>query len=106
MHKIHTLAAVAALGLGLSAPALANPEAILKASGCLACHVKDKKLIGPSYKDVAAKYKGQADAVANLSKKVREGGKGVWGPVPMSPNPASKISDADLKTSVEWILTQ
>ena len=64
----------------------------------------DKKLVGPSFKDVAAKYKGQADAVAKLSDKVRKGGAGVWGQIPMPPNPESKISDAELKTVVEWIL--
>lgn len=70
----------------------------------MACHAKDKKLVGPSYKDVAAKYAGQADAVASLSAKVRSGGKGVWGPIPMPPNDAAKINDADLKSVVEWLL--
>lgn len=104
MHKIHTLAAIAALGLAVSAPALADPVAAMTKAGCMACHNKDKKVIGPAYKDVGAKYKSQADAVALLSKKVRDGGKGVWGPIPMAPNPAAKISDADLKAAVEWIL--
>jgi cytochrome c len=81
----------------------ADPEAMKKA-GCLACHSDEKKIVGPSYKDVAAKYKGKPDAVALLMEKVRKGGSGVWGPVPMSPNPPSKISDADLKAAVEYIL--
>ncbi|MCB2020379.1 MAG: c-type cytochrome [Rhizobacter sp.] len=81
----------------------ADPEAMKKA-GCLACHSDDKKIVGPSYKDVAAKYKGKADAVTVLMEKVRKGGSGVWGPVPMSPNPPSKISDADLKAAIEYIL--
>ncbi len=72
-------------------------------AGCVACHVKDKKLVGPSFKDIAAKYKGQ-DATARLIEKVRKGGSGVYGPVPMSPNPPDKINDADLKAVVEWIL--
>lgn len=81
----------------------ATPDEILTKSGCLACHTKDKKLVGPSYKDVAAKYKGQ-DASAKVMEKVRKGGSGVFGPIPMSPNPVAKISDADLKTVVDYIL--
>jgi cytochrome c len=100
------LAGAATLALGFAAPAHADPEANMKKAGCFACHAVDKKLVGPSYKDVAAKYKGQADAVAKLTEKSRKGGKGVWGPVPMPPNPVSKISDADLKAAVEWILKQ
>jgi cytochrome c len=78
-------------------------ETMTKA-GCAACHRVDGKSVGPSYKDVAKKYKGQKDAVANLSGKVRKGGAGVWGPIPMSPNPPDKISDGDLKELTEWIL--
>ena len=74
-------------------------------AGCLACHTKDKKLVGPAYKDIAAKYKGQ-DVAAKLMEKVRKGGAGVYGPVPMPPNPPDKINDADLKAAVEWILQQ
>lgn len=98
-----TLAAlVAAAG-----PAWAGPaEDAMTKAGCMACHTKDKKLVGPSFKDIAARYKGQANAVTTLSKKVREGGKGTFGPVPMSPNPPDKISDTDLKAAVEYILAQ
>ncbi len=103
MRLLTTTAAALALVAG---PALANPEAAMGKAGCTACHTKDKKLVGPSFKDIAAKYKGQADAVSVLSAKVRAGGKGVWGPIPMSPNPPDKISDADLKAAVEWILQQ
>ena len=87
------------------APAFADAvdDAMTKA-GCMACHAKDKKLVGPSFKDIAAKYKGQADAVAKLSDKVRKGDSGVFGPVPMAPNPPDKISDADLKAAIELIL--
>ena len=104
--KTLTLAAIAASCTALlAAPAFAaTPDEIMTKAGCLACHAKDKKLVGPSYKDVAAKYKGQGDAVAKLSDKVRKGGAGVWGPVPMIPHPADKISDADLKAVVESIL--
>jgi len=70
--------------------------------GARACHQLDKKAVGPAYKDVAKKYKGQADAVAKLSDKVKKGGSGVWGPVPMPPNAA--VPDADIKKLVEWVL--
>ena len=94
------LLATAASGSALAA----DPAAAAQKAGCMACHSMDKKLVGPAYKDVAAKYKGQGDAVAKLSEKVRKGGSGVWGPIPMSPNPADKISDGDLKDVVSWIL--
>ena len=82
----------------------ATPEEILTKSGCMACHAKDKKIVGPSYKDVSAKYKGQ-DASPKVMEKVRKGGSGVFGPIPMPANPEAKISDADLKTAVDYILT-
>ncbi len=79
---------------------------IMKKGGCTACHSVDKKIVGPAFKDVAAKRKGEADAVATLEKAVRAGGKGAFGPMPMPPNPPSKISDADLHELAEWILTK
>jgi len=86
--------------------ALADDYAALaKKSGCFNCHAVDKKLVGPGYKDVAKKYKGDADAVAKLVKKVSDGGSGVWGPVPMPPN-KGKVSEADIKTLVQWVLAQ
>ena len=88
--------------LSLGAQAVTGEEVMTKA-GCMACHAKDKKLVGPALKDVAAKYKGQ-DVVAKLMAKVRAGGSGVYGPLPMSPNPPGKISDADLKAAIEWVL--
>jgi cytochrome c len=94
---------VASLAL-LAAPAwAATPDEAMNKAGCLACHAKDKKIIGPAYKDVAAKYKGQ-DVTAKLMEKVRKGGSGVYGPVPMPPNPPEKIGDADLKAVIESIL--
>ncbi len=69
----------------------------------MACHAIDKKLVGPSYKDVAAKYAGQKDAVDTLSQKVMKGGSGNWGPVPMPANP--QVSEAEAKELVRWILT-
>lgn len=106
MHKMIPTLGLIALGLGLSAPALADPEADMLKAGCNACHTKDKKLVGPSYKEIAAKNKGKADAVATLAAKARAGGKGVYGPIPMPPNPVAKIGDAELKAAVEWILKQ
>ena len=69
---------------------------------CAACHSNDKQVVGPAYVEVAAKYKGDAGAAAKLMEKVKKGGQGVWGPVPMPPNPS--VSDADLKTIVTYIL--
>lgn len=83
-------------------PALANAD-LAKKKNCMACHAIDKKLVGPSYKDVAAKYAGQKDAVAKLTQKVLKGGSGVWGPVPMPANP--QVSEAEAKQLVEWVLT-
>lgn len=79
--------ALAAAAAGIAAPALASAD-MAKKYNCTACHAVDKKMVGPSYNDVAAKYKGQADAVAKLSDKVKKGGSGVWGPIPMPPNAA------------------
>jgi len=97
------LAALSLAGL-LAAPLALADQAIAQKAGCLACHAVDKKVVGPAFKVVAAKYKGQPDAVAKLTDKVRKGGAGNWGPVPMPPNPEAKIGDAELKTVVEWIL--
>lgn len=98
--NILLVANAALLSFGAQA---ATGEEIMTKSGCMACHTKDKKLVGPALKDVAAKYKGQ-DVVAKLMAKVRAGGSGVYGPIPMSPNPPGKINDADLKVAVEWVL--
>ena len=100
----HRLTAAAALAAALAvAPAIANLELAQK-SGCTACHAVDKKVVGPSYKEVAAKYKGDKGAEAKLVDKVKKGGQGVWGQVPMPPN--SHVSDADIKTLVKWVLSQ
>ena len=77
-------------------------EELAKKNNCLACHAADKKLVGPSYKDIAAKYKSDKGAEAKLIDKVKKGGSGAWGAVPMPPNPS--VSDADLKALVTWIL--
>ena len=94
---------VASLALVSVGAWAATPDEAMAKAGCTACHSKDKKIVGPAYKDVAAKYKGQ-DATAKLMEKVRKGGAGVWGPVPMPPNTPEKINDADLKAVVESIL--
>ncbi|MFN4237610.1 MAG: c-type cytochrome [Vogesella sp.] len=94
----------AALACGvLATPAFANLQLAQK-NNCTACHAVDKKLVGPSYKEVAKKYAGDKGAEAKLIAKVKAGGAGVWGPVPMPPNP--QVSDADLKTLVKWVLSQ
>jgi cytochrome c len=93
---------VAALGLSmLSGAALANAD-LAKAKNCLACHAADKKVVGPSYKEVAAKYAADKDAVAKLSKKIREGGVGNWGQIPMPANP--QVSEAEAQTLAKWVL--
>lgn len=96
-------AATAALALCGAGGALAS-EKIATQAGCVACHATAKKVIGPSYKEVAARYKGQANAPALLAERVRKGGKGVWGVIAMPPTPADKLNDADLKAVVAWIL--
>ncbi len=100
--KIAALA-LAAAGLVASSAVLAqSAEDLIKKNGCAACHSNDKKIVGPAYVEVAAKYKGDAGAAAKLMEKIKKGGQGVWGPVPMPPNPS--VSDADLKTMVTYIL--
>ena len=89
--------------LALGAPARAATEEAMTQAGCMACHAKDKKIVGPSFKEIAAKYKGQ-DVAAKLAEKVRKGGSGSFGPVPMAPNPPEKISDGDLKDAIAMIL--
>ena len=85
----------------IAVPAQAD-EALAKKHNCLACHQVDKKAVGPAYKEIARKYKGQAGADAMLAEKVKKGGSGVFGPIPMPPNAA--VPDADVKKLVDWIL--
>ena len=93
--------AVAASGLASSAYA---QEDLAKKHNCFACHAVDKKVVGPSYKDVAAKYRNDPQAEAKLFEKVKKGGSGVWGPVPMPPN--ATVPDGDIKKLVGWVLSQ
>ena len=95
---------LAVLLLGSCITANAN-QALAQKSGCLACHAVDQKILGPAYKDVAKKYKGQADAEVKLVAKVKKGGSGVWGAIPMPPM-SPQIKDEDIKTLVKWVLTQ
>ena len=99
--KSIALTALAALSIAAT-PALAN-EALAQKHACTACHAIDKKLVGPGYKEVAAKYKGDAKAEAMLVEKVKKGGVGTWGQVPMPPN--TQVPDADVKTLVKWVLS-
>ena len=99
MKKIALIAALAAV---VAAPAFANADLAQKKS-CLACHATDKKLVGPAYKDVAAKYAGQKDAVAKLAEKIQKGGVGAWGQVPMPANPQVNADEA--KQLATWVLS-
>ena len=99
MNKTILLAASLAVA---AAPAFANEE-LAKKNACTACHAIDKKLVGPAYKEVAKKYAGDKNAEAMLLDKVKKGGVGVWGQVPMPPN--ANVKDEDAKTLVKWILS-
>ncbi|MBC7857600.1 MAG: c-type cytochrome [Burkholderiaceae bacterium] len=93
---------LAALSFSPASSFAADGAQLAQKSGCMACHSMDKKVLGPAFKDVAAKYKGNADASALLAKKVKGGGGGAWGPIPMPAHAA--VSDADIKTMVDWVL--
>ena len=100
--KLFPALALVAAAATVSAPALAD-EALAKAKNCMACHTIDKKLVGPAYKDVAAKYAGQKDAVDKLTQKVMKGGVGVWGQIPMPAN--AQVNEAEAKKLVSWVLS-
>jgi len=91
------------LSLALVAPAAFANQDLAKAKNCLACHALDTKLVGPAYKDVAAKYAKDKDAYKKLAEKIQKGGSGVWGPVPMPANP--QVSPAEAETLAKWVLT-
>ncbi|MEO8848647.1 MAG: c-type cytochrome [Casimicrobiaceae bacterium] len=104
---IRNTAMVALASLALSAPAWAVLDsaaglALMHKDNCAACHAIDKKVLGPAYQDVAAKYRGDKTAPAKLAKKIKDGGVGVWGAIPMPPN---AVPDADIKELVDWILS-
>lgn len=98
---------ILALAISLSpgmVQAAVDGAALARANGCLACHNVDRKVVGPAYKAVSKKYKGDSGAAARLFKKVRGGSKGTWGPAPMPPQ--AGVSDADLKAIIAWVLAQ
>jgi cytochrome c len=86
----------------VASPAMAQME-LAQAKNCLACHAVDHKVVGPAYKDVAAKYAGDKTAVDKLAQKIMKGGSGVWGPVPMPAN--TQVSEAEAKKLAAWVLT-
>ncbi len=101
MNKV-IVSAIIGAGMVVSSSILASEE-LAKSKGCLACHAVDKKILGPAFKDVAQKYSGQKDAEAKLAEKVVKGGSGVWGQIPMPPNP--KVSADEANKLVRWILS-
>jgi cytochrome c len=103
MKRTALALAVAGIVVAAPLPAVAS-EALAKKHNCLACHQVDKKVVGPSYKEVAAKYAKDTGAQAKLVEKVKKGGVGAWGQVPMPPNAA--VPDADVQALVKWVLSQ
>lgn len=101
MKKLFAVAAIAGL-LGSTAAFADAGADLAKAKNCLACHAVDKKLVGPSYKDVAAKYKGDKKAAEALAATIKAGGSGKWGPVPMPPN---NVTDDEAKKLASWVLS-
>jgi cytochrome c len=99
------LAAAGALSLAAHSHAAdaKAAEALAKSSGCLACHTVDKRLVGPSYREIANRYREDKGAAAKLAQKVKAGGKGAWGDIPMPPN--GHVKDADIHSIVQWVLT-
>src|SRR5919112_25964 len=98
------LFALIGIAAAAMAPAAMADLALATAKNCMACHAVDKKVVGPAYKDVAAKYAGQKDAVDRLAVKIIKGGAGVWGPVPMPAN--AQVNEAEAKKLAAWVLTQ
>ena len=103
MKLISSIVVAATLTFGLQAYADDAGKALAQKSGCLACHSVDVKVVGPAFKDVSAKYKGKG-AEGKLLEKVKKGGSGVWGPIPMPAN-SPQVKDEDIKTIVSWVLT-
>lgn len=103
MKTLMTTAASAALLLMSGMASAADGQALAQKNACMSCHSVDKKIVGPAFKDVAKKYAGNKAAQAKLAAKVKAGGKGVWGEIPMPPNP--QVSPADTNTIVAWVLS-
>ena len=102
MNKATWVSMAIALSASIATPAIAD-QALASAKNCMSCHTVAKKLVGPSYKEVAAKYAGQADAVDKLAAKIIKGGSGVYGPVPMPAN--TQVNEAEAKKLAAWVLT-
>ena len=100
--KSLSMALVVLVAAGLAGQAAASPE-LAKSKNCMGCHAVERKMVGPAYKDVAAKYKGDAKAPAMLATKIKTGGKGAWGEIPMPPN---NVTEDEAKKLVAWILAQ
>ncbi|EDT01839.1 c-type cytochrome [Burkholderia ambifaria] len=94
--------ALATSALGTAHADVGDGLKVARSNACMGCHAVDRKLVGPSFKDIAARYKSDPQAVAKLSKKVKDGGSGVWGAIPMPAHP--RLSDADLRSVVDWVL--
>ena len=104
MKPFNLIAAAALCCAAVASPAAEPPSKIALKAGCTVCHAPNKKIIGPAFRDVAARYSGRADAVTMLARQVRSGSTGVWGTAAMVPNDPAKISDADLKAVLTWVL--
>ena len=100
--KKHLLTLAALATLTTTAPAFAD-QALATSKNCMSCHALDRKVVGPAYKDVAAKYAGDKTAADRLATKIQKGGAGVWGPVPMPSN--TQVNDAEARKLAAWILT-
>jgi cytochrome c len=100
----NTMILAATLAAAAAMPAAQASADLAKAKACMACHTVASKLVGPSYKDVAAKYAKDAGAEARLAQKIQKGSSGTWGPIPMPANP--QVSDAEAQTLAKWILAQ
>ncbi len=100
-HTMKRAVLLVAASMSMSLPVLAD-QALATAKNCMACHAVEKKLVGPSYKDIAVRYAGQKDAVDKLANKIIKGGSGVWGPVPMPAN--AQVNDAEAKRLAAWVL--
>jgi cytochrome c len=100
-RALFTLATLV-LAAACTTPALASPE-LAKAKNCMGCHTMDKKVVGPAFKDVAAKYRNSKDAAAQLALKIRQGGSGVWGPMAMPAN--AQVNEADAQKLAAWVLS-
>jgi cytochrome c len=104
MKARYLIAVIASMSISSITLAADDGEALFTKNKCSSCHKLDNKTVGPALKDIAAKYAGDKEAPAKLEKKVRAGGTGVWGTMPMPRTPAA-VSDDEIKTMVAWVLS-